>query len=979
MNASKKESIAITAIVNEVNLFDNLEEELKKRDKIPVWDGDLYLYKKDSTKKKDIVGRIPVQVKGKDGKEKNCKEKKNAYYDVEIVDIENYKKDKKGTIFFIVEVFPDRSTKIYYKIFDLETIDTILAVTQKGKKTKRIEFEELEKNQLVSICIEFMEKLKIYQTITPIQDIVVYDKKAVCYDYNTKYELEEMKEANEVFYETNAYREAKEKLENQNIIILHGEPWVGKTSTARKLVMDYIKQGYLFLYGNVDDLVEIKHKVATDRKIICLLDDFLGSNVQYLEKNVAESTLDKILTIFKNSKDKKLIMTTRTYIYNNSKQLFYKFYHATEVKDEYLIDITNYNYLEKGNILYNHLKKNNLLGTDKYIQIIEDKFYEVIINHENFNPGVINLICEKMRDKPIKDVKDYIEKALKNPETLWEEEYQKLTVYEKIILTTIVLFGVKVPIDYVEEQFMQFIKNEKIELLDKELFEKSLDRLTISFIKVTFNKYQIKQLQVTKHSIADYIITKIRKKHINLEPYIKSTKYVELLHYIDIMIEQDGVIKEQLAKKVENDFNKMKSFFYDKDSILYHILKKKLNPKRQKILKKYILQFFMDNNISFILDILENPDDVFYDFTIQQFKSFIIDKNEEEFLFELRYVSECESYFRTCLKIVNYQKNSEYMLANFYEIVEILVGIVSEDIEDTIRDTMMEYVAEDIIKGKTQKEIIENFIYGVIDDEIPSLQKLYSKKMYREIIHILYETCDIYIDEEMLRNAIMQIKQQPENRKTYHKMNNKRENLEHRKTIKEKFEEGFFYDNQTQEDEMQMLADYEEDLPIEVYKKWWLKSFIGDDDYKHYISLKHYCEFIHTEKNTDDSLKGLAKNFLKYYLYQKNNISKEAEKLLRKIAYQTLKKGTFYIPEKQIEKYEKKYSKQMKELYQIEVILLRKNGYCFLNKYLHLYIGLKECIQKNDNLILIISNWKSKEEGFNMWHKKQEILNCTKV
>ncbi len=53
--------------------------------------------------------------------------------------------------------------------------------------------------------------------------------------------------------------------------------------------------------------------------------------------------------------------------------------------------------------------------------------------------------------------------------------------------------------------------------------------------------------------------------------------------------------------------------------------------------------------------------------------------------------------------------------------------------------------------------------------------------------------------------------------------------------------------------------------------------------------------------------------------------------------------------------------------------------YCFLNKYLHLYIGLKECIQKNDNLILIISNWKSKEEGFNMWHKKQEILNCTKV
>lgn len=36
MNSNKKENIAITALTNEINQFDNIEESLKKRDKEPV-------------------------------------------------------------------------------------------------------------------------------------------------------------------------------------------------------------------------------------------------------------------------------------------------------------------------------------------------------------------------------------------------------------------------------------------------------------------------------------------------------------------------------------------------------------------------------------------------------------------------------------------------------------------------------------------------------------------------------------------------------------------------------------------------------------------------------------------------------------------------------------------------------------------------------------------------------------------------------
>lgn len=91
MNSTKKESIAITGLINEINKFDNLQEYLKKRDKEPVWDGRIELYKSDSNKASEIVGEIPVQVKGRDAQISRSKDEQ-VYYDVKITDIENYRK-----------------------------------------------------------------------------------------------------------------------------------------------------------------------------------------------------------------------------------------------------------------------------------------------------------------------------------------------------------------------------------------------------------------------------------------------------------------------------------------------------------------------------------------------------------------------------------------------------------------------------------------------------------------------------------------------------------------------------------------------------------------------------------------------------------------------------------------------------------------------------------------------------------------------
>ena len=951
MNSSKVESIAITAVKNEINKYENLLEKLSDRDKQPVWDGHIELYKGDSNKTTDIVGIIPVQVKGRSvSKYEN---EKDTYFSVKISDIENYRKSNIGAIYFLVKIDCNKNTKIFYKVFDFKNVEQILN-ENKNQITIRFKFEPLKENELDTICINFIKNLNTYKNIEVLKKTEVYEKSVICYNYNTQYELEEIKKSNKVFYETNAYKEAKEKLENQNVVILHGEPWVGKTTTARRLVQDYIEQGYMFVYGNVDDLTKIKKQVAIDEKIVCLLDDFLGSNVQYLEKNVADSTLDKIVGIFKNSKNKKLIFTTRTYIYNNAKSLFYKFYRSTSLKDEYLIDVTKYTYEEKGNILYNHMKVNNLLGTETHKKIAEDEFYVNIITNDNFNPGVIALICERIKDKNITNVKDYISKALNNPDELWEEEYQKLSEYEKIILIIIVLFGVKVPEEYVREQFEKIIKNENIQLLDSEMFAKSIKILSESFVKITFNNRSEREFEVCKHSIADYIINKIKHRKIDVERYIKSTKFVEPLHYIYLINDRNEVF-EELAEKAEKEFDTLENFRYTKESILFNIIEKAMNETRENLLKEIIWNQFKYEDSGIIMNILQNESDVMYDYTINAFKEDVIECGNIDMIFDVRDMYSCETFFKTCAIIFNFQKDTEYMIDYMFEFAEAIADVISDEIESIINEQMTEDIAEDILDGEKLEDIIKNEIDSNFWNEIPSLQKLYSRKNINTILKEVHELCDVYVDKEILNDAIDVVKnnKKQDRKPKYYKYKTTDGNQV--KAIKDKFEEGIQLDKDKKID----YDYYDLYTTVKRGENWWQNSFFEDQNYN---NLSLYKEFLEKSSTGDESVKGFGAEFLEYVLHKKFNVSEKAHEVLKDIAYDSFVDGKIYISSGKMEKYFEKYPNELQELYNTGIIYTKNDKTQFLNTYIYLYIAVNELLKRKSNLLQIILDWEEADE-----------------
>lgn len=96
------EMLGVNFIQIEIAKTDYLVAHINTNDKEPSWDGDIEVYRKASNihAKKDLVLKVPIQVKGH--KENNLK-KKSISFPVEIADLSNYL-NSGGTFFFVVYV-----------------------------------------------------------------------------------------------------------------------------------------------------------------------------------------------------------------------------------------------------------------------------------------------------------------------------------------------------------------------------------------------------------------------------------------------------------------------------------------------------------------------------------------------------------------------------------------------------------------------------------------------------------------------------------------------------------------------------------------------------------------------------------------------------------------------------------------------------------------------------------------------------------
>lgn len=155
LSSSKIESIAIAAVITEINKFDSLQPDLNSQDTKPIWDGNINAYN-GPIKNENLIGRIPVQIKGKIVSDFSNSRSK---YKIEIANLKKFKNEY-GTLFFVVEIHKEtRETKIFCEALLPYDLEQLIKKTTEKQKEKTINIHVLKNTKvstLDSICMNFI-------------------------------------------------------------------------------------------------------------------------------------------------------------------------------------------------------------------------------------------------------------------------------------------------------------------------------------------------------------------------------------------------------------------------------------------------------------------------------------------------------------------------------------------------------------------------------------------------------------------------------------------------------------------------------------------------------------------------------------------------------------------------------------------------------------------------------------------------------
>jgi adenylate kinase family enzyme len=323
---------------------------------------------------------------------------------------------------------------------------------------------------------------------------------------DSEWRLEKIKNSSKYYAKTSNHIEAKKLLEKTHSVIISGEPGAGKSTLAEQLSLEYVLDGFELVVIE-DDIKDAKNVFNRVSKQIFYFDDFLGSN--YLEgiENKEDSKIMNFIEAIKNDNDKRFILTSRSSILNQGKNVSAIFKNKKLEQREYVLDVTELEDIDKARILYNHIYFTSL--NESYIeQLYIDKRYLVIIQHKNFNPRLIEFITDEQRFNLV-SASEYwstVEKSINNPKDIWEHVFHnQLQEYERTLIFIIVYSGNKIDEETLKVTAKNHLKNKGI-ITTNIQFDKAIKTLSGSLVTRIIGGDTI-EFKLFNPSIKDYVIS----------------------------------------------------------------------------------------------------------------------------------------------------------------------------------------------------------------------------------------------------------------------------------------------------------------------------------------------------------------------------------------------------------------------------------------------------------------------------------------
>lgn len=370
----------------------------------------------------------------------------------------------------------------------------------------------------------------------------------------SEFSLEEIRRTNAKYVVTSNHVAAQKILDKLGVVIITGEPGVGKTTLADQLCLEHIANGFGYLKIS-DEIREAEQAFDPETKQVIYFDDFLGRNYLEALKGHEGNTITHFIKRVASNRNKRLILTSRSTILNQGKLLIDSFEHNNVQRNEHELKIASLSEIDKAHILYNHIWHSGL-DSDYIDQLYFNKRYRAIIKHRNFNPRLINYITDTSRLENCfpEHYWTFVENSLENPSQIWENAFiAQQDDFARALIILVVINGKAISEKDLSNAYHRYISlPENRNLHGRREFQANIRTLTGSFLNRSILQPTQVLINLFNPSIGDYVLGRYTSDHQLILQAMLSLRTLNSLNTLKSLIHNGSLSKNDGVKISES-------------------------------------------------------------------------------------------------------------------------------------------------------------------------------------------------------------------------------------------------------------------------------------------------------------------------------------------------------------------------------------------------------------------------------------------